>query len=248
MRMVFALCVAGAACMVGCGDDDGAGATGQGGNGGAGGSASNYYSGPESAALGATTNEAVCATCHSDDGTKAGFAGNSLKDIAYRTSFKGGGAPTLLDATNACVTGWMGGDALTESSPEYQALLAFMQSISDSSVTSPNTFAPEVLADEAAYAEAYSGGDAQAGAAVWTSSCAKCHAGGLTIGSAGAPAKSTLAALGAGRIAQQVRTSGPPPSGTADATDSTPGPMPFFEPQDLSEQDLADVVAYLLAQ
>ena len=37
-----------------------------------------------------------------------------------------------------------------------------------------------------------------------------------------------------GRIAQQVRTSGPPPSGMMDATDSTPGPMPLFEPDELT--------------
>jgi len=49
-----------------------------------------------------------------------------------------------------------------------------------------------------------------------------------------------------GRIAQQVRTSGPPPSGTGDAMDLTPGPMPFFEPDELSAQDLEDIIAYVL--
>ena len=51
--------------------------------------------------------------------------------------------------------------------------------------------------------------------------------------------------LSIGRIAQQVRTSGPPPSGMNDATDSTPGPMPFFEPSELPASDLADIVAFL---
>ena len=52
-------------------------------------------------------------------------------------------------------------------------------------------------------------------------------------------------ALDAGVIAQKVRTSGPPPSSMADASDLTPGPMPFFEPEELSASDLADIVAYL---
>lgn len=38
-------------------------------------------------------------------------------------------APTLLDATNACVTGWMGGTALTATDPRWLSLQAFMRSI-----------------------------------------------------------------------------------------------------------------------
>ncbi|MCB9552230.1 MAG: hypothetical protein H6705_10170 [Myxococcales bacterium] len=72
-----------------------------------------YFDGEESAALGADGNEARCATCHSNDGTRRGFSGATMQDIAFRTSFKGGDAPDLLAATNACVTGWMGGEALT---------------------------------------------------------------------------------------------------------------------------------------
>lgn len=48
-----------------------------------------------------------------------------------------------------------------------------------------------------------------------------------------------------GRIAQKVRTSGPVPSGSADATDGTGGPMPFFEPDELSTEDLRDLIAYV---
>src|SRR5262245_9024237 len=76
------------------------------------------YSGPESAALGATSNQATCSTCHSDDGTQAGFAGSTLKDLAYHESFKGGAATTFLAAANACVTGWMAGEALMDGDME----------------------------------------------------------------------------------------------------------------------------------
>lgn len=204
-----------------------------------------YYAGPQSAALGSATNEADCATCHSADGTQEGYPGNTFKDIAYRSSFKGGDAATLLAAANACVTGWMGGEALQDDDPEWQSLEAYLQSLSSPSVTAPNALAPEVLADEDAYAAAYAGGDASAGEAKFGTYCAVCHADGLVVGPAPAWTMSALSGVSMGRIAQKVRTAGPPPSGTADSTDSTPGPMPFFEPKDLPADDLKDIIAYL---
>lgn len=204
-----------------------------------------YYQGEASAALGASTNQARCSTCHSNDGTPR--SGASLKDIAYHTSFKGGGAPNLLAGTNACVTGWMGGVALTAEDPRYVALLGYLQSISSPSVTSPNPLAPEVLADEAAYEAAYSGGDATRGAARYAAVCGTCHDTALQVGPRPSLPKSSLRGFSVGRIAQKVRTSGPPPSGAGAATDTTPGPMPFFEPSDLSAQDLKDIVAHLKA-
>lgn len=204
-----------------------------------------YYRGELSAALGSANNGADCALCHSVDGTLEGYSGESFEDIAYRSEFKGGSAADLIAATNACVTGWMGGDALTENDPAWLALKSFMQSISDASVTEPNTLMPEVLADEAAYETTYAGGDSGAGEAKYATFCAACHDEGLIVGSAAAWPKSSVAALTIGRIAQKVRTAGPPPSGSAEGTDSTPGPMPFFEVEELSQADLRDIIAYL---
>lgn len=218
---------------VGCGDSDEES-----------GPSTRYYEGAESKALGAAGNQADCATCHANDDSK-GRAGATLKDIAYHTSFKGGGADTLLEATNACVVGWMGGTALTASDARWTELEAYIQSISDPMITTPNTIAPEVLADVAAYESAYAGGDAAAGQAKYTQYCSNCHSSGRVVGPANSPTLAQLAAESVGRIAQQVRTSGPPPSGTADATDTTPGPMPFFEPSDLSVADLKDIIAYI---
>jgi cytochrome c2 len=207
-----------------------------------------YYTGTDSAALGAAGNQADCATCHDNGDAKRGRSGNSLANIAYRASFKGGGAPTLIDGVNACVTGWMGGSALTATDESWLELEAYLQSISDPAVTTANPLAPEVLADDAAYATAYAGGDAAAGAAKYTASCGSCHDGARKVGTVASYPKSALKAFGAGRIAQKVRTAGPPPSSmAAGATDTTPGPMPFFEPSDLSAQDLKDIVAHILA-
>ena len=204
-----------------------------------------YYVGAASMALGASTNEADCALCHSDDGTQERLPGKTFKDVAYKESWKGGDAPTLLAAANACVTGWMGGTALSEEDPEWKSLEAYLQSLSDEGASEPNAIMPEVLADEAAYEEAYADGDAAAGEAKFNDACGACHGTQLTVGMRPAWALDALKAQSVGRIAQKVRTSGPPPSGTDDAMDSTPGPMPFFEPGDLASDDLRDIIAYI---
>lgn len=222
------------ALLAGCGDDAASNTPSAG---------SALYEGAASSALGSSTNTATCATCHTNDGTAR--SGDSLRDIAYRTSFKGGSAPTLLAATNACVTGWMGGAALTETDPRWVALQGYLRSISNPAVTAPNTLAPEVLANEAAYETAYAGGDAAAGATLYGRLCGSCHSGGTTVNNARALSRTSLRAMSVGRIAQQVRTSGPPPSGMMDAADSTPGPMPFFEPDELSQTDLRNIIAYV---
>lgn len=206
-----------------------------------------YYDGELSAALGGEGNQSRCSTCHSSDGTLSPLSGKSMQDIAFKDSWKGGDAPDLLSGVNACVTGWMGGTALTETDPEYVALAGFLESISDAAATTPNVIAPEVLADAAEYEAAYAGGDAAAGAAKYTEFCGVCHDVALQVGPIAAYPKASLAGYEIGRIAQKVRTSGPPPSGTADAMDTTPGPMPFFEPEELPAADLADIIAHLKA-
>ncbi len=206
-----------------------------------------YYDGTSSSALGAANNQATCATCHAMDDSK-GYSGSSFKNIAYLTAYKGGGAPTLLDATNACVTGWMGGTALTADSEAYVALKSFMEGLSDSAVTEPNPLMPEVLPDLSAYEMNYAGGDAAAGEAAWGTYCASCHDNALVTGPAPAPAIASVKVLTEGEMAQKVRTSGPPPSSGADkmaGMDVTPGPMPFFEAADLSAEDLKNIIAYV---
>lgn len=205
------------------------------------------FEGELSAALGVDGNQARCSTCHSDDGTREGFSGDSMQDIAFKDEWKGGDAPDLLSAVNACVTGWMGGPALTATDPEYVALAGFLEGISDPAATTPNPLMPEVLADEAEYETAYAGGDAAAGAAKYTTHCGKCHDVALQVGLVPAYPKAALMAYPVGDIAQKARTSGPPPSGTAEAMDTTPGPMPFFEPEELSAADLADIIAHIKA-
>ena len=229
-----------------CGDDDAPSGSNNGGEGGQ--VEDTYYVGAASMALGAPMNEADCALCHSDNGDQEGFPGNTFVDIAYKTDWKGGGARTLLDAANACVTGWMGGEALTASDEAWLSLEVFLMALSDPEATTANALAPEVLADEAAYESEYAGGDAGAGETAYAVYCSKCHDGALTVGGVPAWSREALASRTVGRIAQKVRTAGPPPSGTEDSADSTPGPMPFFEPRDLPSDALRDIIAYIRAE
>lgn len=204
----------------------------------------NYYNGDLSAQLGASGNQAKCSTCHSNDGSQESNSGNSLKDIAYHTSFKGGGQMKLIGGANACIVGWMGGTALTEDDAKWAALGGYIKSISAEDQTTPNDITPVLMADEAAYEAAYGGGDAAAGEAKYTAACGRCHDNGLVVNATAAYPKTTLAGFTVGRIAQKVRTSGEPPS-DAMGPDTTPGPMPFFEEKDLSTDDLKDIIAHL---
>lgn len=105
--------------------------------------------------------------------------------------------------------------------------------------------APEVLANQAAYESAYAGGDAAAGAPLYNRFCGTCHGGGVVVNVSRALSRTALRAFSVGRIAQKVRTAGPPPSGMMEMTDSTPGPMPFFEPDELTPAELRNIVAYV---
>lgn len=208
--------------------------------------AAEFYSGTASAGLGAATNQARCSTCHSVDGEVRGLSGATFKDIAYLTAYKGGTAPDLLAATNACVTGWMGGTALTAQDASWVSLRAYLESISDPSVTTPNPLEPEVLADEGAYQTTYSGGDATAGQAKYQAYCAHCHDSALVVGASPAWTLDAIRTRSIGQIARKVRTSGSPPSGLTDTVDLTPGPMPFFQTPELPRVDLADIIAFIL--
>lgn len=221
-----------------------------------------YFRGSDSAALGASGNQADCAHCHSIDGTQVGFSGYPLNDSAYLDNFKGGGDPTFLDATNFCLTDFMGADPgfgeLREDDPQYVSLLAYIESISDDTVTTARPEEPEVLADAATYEATYSGGDAIAGEAAFNTWCAKCHRPAdnpsqtFVVGPNAAVAVSVLASYEVADIAQQVRTSTSKiPSSLADEAngeDLTVGYMPFFLPNILLEEDLRNIIAYIQTQ
>lgn len=230
-----------------------------------------YFRGIDSQTLGAARdnatfypgNQADCALCHSDNDEQTGFAGYPINNSAYLASFKGGEQSGLLGAVNFCITEFMGGAELTETDPAFVSLKDYIESLSDPTITDPRPEEPEVLESEAAYGAKYSGGDPTAGEAAFDTWCAKCHQPNannpnLTLYLAptgsdnncdSACSLSSLALRDAGFIAQKVRTSTSKiASSTRASSDETPGPMPFFLPSVLGDEDLRNIIAFIEAQ
>ena len=142
----------------------------------------------------------------------------------------------------------MGGDPLDATSEEYQSIEAYILSNSDPAETAVTPIMPDVRMTLDEYEMDYAGGDPMLGAKPYLRYCGLCHDVGLVVGAHAAPELSSFTGMSVGRIAQKVRTSGPPPSTMDAAVDETPGPMPFFEEKDLSSTDLRDIIAFIQSQ
>jgi thiosulfate dehydrogenase len=116
-------------------------------------------------------NRIACATCHdTGDAGAVRKSGSSLAGVTARTSFWGGAEPTLLDAVNACLTLFLRGDPLGDTSEASRQLYEFLASITpdDASgeaiaVTIPERIDPLPL------------GDPTRGEALFTAACVPCH-------------------------------------------------------------------------
>lgn len=125
-----------------------------------------------------------CAFCHDrtaespDDIIRPGA---SLKNVARRTAFWGGERRTLRDATNLCITSFMRGIVLQPEDPDWNALQAFLHSLSDAGPTMPALaitlprdcgICPQEGCDAC---EPPARGDASAGATTYARACKMCH-------------------------------------------------------------------------
>jgi len=186
-------------------------------------------------------NTFTCETCHAlSEPASDGFVrpGHPIGDATRRSSYKDGSITELREAVNTCVTEWMNGDALSETDPRWTALYAFL----DAQATTPD--APAVDIQITPPPADVSGGDADAGRTIFNSRCVVCH-GADAVGTERAPAL-TFAPLDADYIAARVRTSGRTDSPTYDGL--TGGVMPFWGLDRLSDDELRDVVAYVVAR
>jgi len=184
-------------------------------------------------------NAFACATCHAmTEPTADGLRrpGHPIGDAAARPHYKNGQLDSLLEAVNSCRQEWMNAPEWAETDPSWGALRTFLES------SAPATAEPLTYEIEPPPAD-LSGGDADAGQAVFNSSCAVCH-GTDGAGTQQGPGVAGLA-LEPGTIATRIRTSGRANSEVYPGL--TGGIMPFWAADRLSDAELLDLVAWLSA-
>ena len=195
-------------------------------------------------------NTFACAFCHAltepaiDSFTRPGHA---IGDALRRPNYKNGLLPNFLDAVNTCLDVWMTvSTPWTEDTPEFQALSDFLASEDTGSGVAPTlSFAK---ADPLSFAADNSNvnGDPVAGQEKFNSSCAICH-GADAIGTIRAPQLAGRYNFNnsANIIARKVRLSGPTDH-TIYQGDSVGGVMPFWAEDRISNDDLENVIAFIV--
>lgn len=190
-------------------------------------------------------NTFSCATCH-QVGADPGSAearidpGYDLANVIHRGSWWGGYETRLLDAMNVCVKEFMGGRRLTAEDLDAQALFEYLEEHSSAADARP--LAMTVVKDATGLSRLE--GDAVRGADVYARACHRCH---------GAPH------TGEGRSTERATVV---PEDTAAAFPSNTraavvekirhgkffgigGIMPLYSAETLSDQEIADMLAYL---
>ncbi len=208
---------------MGCGDSAGAG------------SGETFYLEPHD-----DGNTFACATCHAleepaPDGIRR--PGHPIGDAANRLTYKNGQLTELLAAVNTCRVEWMAATPFVENDARWIALSAYLSEVAGDSPASPLSYAivqpPPSL----------EGGNEMAGQDLFNQACVVCH-GIDAVGTERAPVlRGQL--LDAETIATRIRTSGATDSSVY--ADLTGGRMPFWAEDRLSDEELLDLVAFVLA-
>ncbi|MBM4282049.1 MAG: cytochrome C oxidase Cbb3 [Deltaproteobacteria bacterium] len=191
-------------------------------------------------------NSVTCATCH-DDGTAdpaATLPGASLVDVVFRPSWWGGQAGSLKQAVDACFVHFLREQPLAADDPRGRALYEYLLSISRREATPP---APLTIVENVTTVGA---GDPRRGSAIWDRACASCHGAPRTGQGRSDERASIVPAASAGFaaetgfpvelvIVEKVRHGG---------FFGVGGVMPPFSVEALSDDDLRDLLGFVLAE
>ncbi len=185
-------------------------------------------------------NSFACATCHAleepaPDGVRR--PGHSIGDAANRPSFKNGQLDALVDAVNSCRVEWMAASEFEPTDPDWLALSEYLAAVAGSDA------APALSYEIVAPPDELDGGDVMAGQDLFNESCIVCH-GEDARGTERGPAL-VAATLSAPLVATRVRTSGSENSAVYDGL--TGGRMPFWAADRLDDDELRDLIAFVLA-
>jgi thiosulfate dehydrogenase len=205
---------------------------------------------------GSEANAFSCATCHAIgagagtdgfDGDGRIRAGFPLDDAAARTRFWGGASTSLLDATNTCVTNFMRGPALVGDEPKARALYEFVASHSTESgaaIGSVHEARPLTIVENVT---SVGRGSSSRGAKVWDAACRTCH-GDPHTGNGRITELATIVPEGSAEFAEQVGF--PLDLVVVEKVRhgrffGVGGTMPPFAVEQLSDDDLGAVLAFL---
>lgn len=184
-------------------------------------------------------NTFACATCHAleepaPDGIRR--PGHPIGDAANRPSFKNGQLDELLDAVNSCRVEWMAAPAFAPDDARWAALFDYLSEAAGEDEAAALTY--EIVVPPSNL----DGGDAMVGQSLFNASCVVCHGVDAT-GTELAPAlRGSL--LDAQTVATRTRTSGDANSAVYEGL--TGGRMPFWAADRLSDNELVDVIAFVL--
>jgi mono/diheme cytochrome c family protein len=185
-------------------------------------------------------NTFACATCHSleepaPDGVRR--PGHAIGDAAIRSSYKNGQLDDLIDAINSCRVEWMATTPFSETDPRWLALHDYL------SENAGEGEAPALTYEIVEPPTDLDGGDETAGRELFNTSCIVCH-GADAVGTERAPVlRGPL--LDGETIATRIRTSGATNSEVYDGL--TGGRMPFWAADRLADDELRDLVAFVLS-
>lgn len=188
-------------------------------------------------------NSFSCEACHAlQEPAKDGLrrAGHAIGDAALRPSFKNGELESLRDAVNTCRVEWMGAPAFAEDDQRWRKLQDFL--VASAAVERPNGEAAALVVNRVDPPAQLTGGNPMSGQAVFNQSCIVCH-GQDGRGTVRAP-ELVGTFLTDAQIARRVRTSGDEESSVY--PDLTGGRMPFWSSDRLSDDELRDIIAFLL--
>lgn len=224
-RLAFLGMWLGLACASGCGGSGGGGeASGQ-----------ELYLQPHT-----DGNTFACATCHAleepaADGIRR--PGHQVGDAANRPSYKNGQLDELIDAVNSCRVEWMAATAFSDDDPRWLSLSEYLGDAAGDSA------APALTYQIVAAPEDLTGGDEMAGQDIFNESCVVCHGVDAMGTERAPPLRGQL--LDAETVARRIRTSGATNSSVYEGLSG--GRMPFWAAGRLSDEEVLDLVAFVLA-
>lgn len=184
-------------------------------------------------------NTFACTTCHALEEPPANGirrAAHQVGDAANRPTYKNGQLTDFREAVNTCRVEWMRSTPFAPDDSRWASLADFLRE------QAGEAEAPELSFDVVQPPLDLEGGDSLAGQELFNSSCVGCH-GVDAVGTMRAPPLNGEL-LNAEMIARRIRTSGTVNSSVYEGL--TGGTMPFWAADRLTEEEVLDLVAFVL--